>query len=159
MHTRFKSAGCYAILTCKQSPTLLGFLWPPPLRSPLPKTCLSNGCAAHSTNLEWQISTFILNRKDSLYPRKLLWLFLDEYCNGDPISSLLPVRLLASRKHLTLTVLTLYIYRAPCKARNFNVVYIYEPMFGNAESRLFLFVAQCLNTEWIMNAVLCHIYV
>jgi hypothetical protein len=32
-----------------------------------------------------------------------------------------------------------YIYGAPCKARNFNVVYyIYRPTFGNAESRLFL---------------------
>jgi hypothetical protein len=30
-------------------------------------------------------------------------------------------------------------------------------MFHNAESRLFLFAAQCLNTEWIMNAVLSHI--
>jgi hypothetical protein len=27
--------------------------------------------------------------------------------------------------------------------------YIYGPMFGNAESRLFLFAAQCFNTESI----------
>jgi hypothetical protein len=37
-----------------------------------------------------------------------------------------------------------YIYGAPCKARNFNVVYtyIYGPKSGNAESRLFLFAAR-----------------
>jgi hypothetical protein len=42
-----------------------------------------------------------------------------------------------------------YIYGAPCKARNFNVVYTstYGPTFGNCESRLFLFAAQCFNTE------------
>jgi hypothetical protein len=50
---------------------------------------------------------------------------------------------------LTLSLLMSYIYGAPCKARNFNVVYIYEPTFGNAESRLFLFAAQCLITETI----------
>jgi hypothetical protein len=43
--------------------------------------------------------------------------------------------------------LMLSIYGAPCKATNFNVVYIYGPMFGNAESRLFLLAAQCFNTE------------
>jgi hypothetical protein len=31
-----------------------------------------------------------------------------------------------------------YIYGASCKVRNFNVIYIYEPTFGNAESRLYL---------------------
>jgi len=69
MHTRFNSAGCYAVLTGKQSPTLLGILRPPSLRSPLPKPYFSKGCAAYYTDLEWQISTFILNRKDILYPR------------------------------------------------------------------------------------------
>jgi hypothetical protein len=39
----------------------------------------------------------------------------------------------------------LYIYGAPCKAINFNVIYIWT--FGNAESHLFLFAAQCFNTE------------
>lgn len=97
MHTRFKPAGCYAVLTGKQSSTLLGILWSPSLRSPLPKPYFSKGCAAYSTELQWQISIFILNRKASLYPRKLLWLVHDENCNGDPIS----VRFLASRKILT----------------------------------------------------------
>jgi hypothetical protein len=43
----------------------------------------------------------------------------------------------------------MYIYGAPCKARNFNVVYTYicGPTFGNAESRLFLFAAECFNIE------------
>jgi hypothetical protein len=43
----------------------------------------------------------------------------------------------------------LYIYVHICKARNFNVVYIYiyGPTFGNAESRLFLFAAKYFNTE------------
>jgi hypothetical protein len=45
------------------------------------------------------------------------------------------------------SLLMSYIQGAPCKARNFNVVYIYEPTFGNAESRLFLFAAQRFNIE------------
>jgi hypothetical protein len=49
-----------------------------------------------------------------------------------------------------------YIYGAPCKARNFNVVYIYGPTFGNAESRLFLFAAQCFNAESMQKVILCH---
>jgi hypothetical protein len=35
-----------------------------------------------------------------------------------------------------------YIYGAPCKGKHFNVIYIYGPMFWNAESRLFLFSAR-----------------
>jgi hypothetical protein len=51
-----------------------------------------------------------------------------------------------------------YIYGAPCKAKNFNVVYIvvYGPTFGNAESRLCLFSAQCFNTESMQKVFLCH---
>jgi hypothetical protein len=49
-----------------------------------------------------------------------------------------------------------YIYGAPCEARNFNVVYIYGPMFGSAESRLFLFAAQCFNTESMQKVILWH---
>jgi hypothetical protein len=52
-----------------------------------------------------------------------------------------------------------YIYGAPCKARNFNVVYIYGLTFGNAKSRLFLFAAQCFNTESMQKVFLCHSYV
>jgi hypothetical protein len=29
-------------------------------------------------------------------------------------------------------------------------------MFGNAESHLFLFVAQCFNTESMQKVILCH---
>jgi hypothetical protein len=50
----------------------------------------------------------------------------------------------------------IFIYGAPCKARNFNVVYIYGPTFGNAESRLFLFAAQCFNTESMQEVILWH---
>jgi hypothetical protein len=39
---------------------------------------------------------------------------------------------------------------------NFNVVYIYGPTFGNAESSLFLFAAQFFNTESMQNLILCH---
>jgi hypothetical protein len=48
---------------------------------------------------------------------------------------------------LTLSLL-MYVYGF-FKASNFNVVciYIYGPTFGNAESGLFLFAAQCFNTE------------
>jgi len=45
-------------------------------------------------------------------------------------------------------ILTLYIY-----------IYIYGPTFGNAESPLFLFAAQCFNTESMQSNFLCHICV
>jgi hypothetical protein len=57
------------------------------------------------------------------------------------------------RWDLTLNLLMSYINGAPCIARNFNVVYIYIYIYisgltcGNAESRLFLFAAQCFNIE------------
>jgi hypothetical protein len=50
----------------------------------------------------------------------------------------------------------IYIYGAPCKARNFKFVYIYGPTFGNAESRLFLSAAQCFNTESMQKVFLYH---
>jgi hypothetical protein len=34
--------------------------------------------------------------------------------------------------------------------------YIYGPTFGKAESRFFLFAAQCLNTESMQKFILCH---
>jgi hypothetical protein len=34
--------------------------------------------------------------------------------------------------------------------------YIYGPTFGNAESSLFLFAAQCFNIESIQKVILCH---
>jgi hypothetical protein len=34
--------------------------------------------------------------------------------------------------------------------------YVYGPTFGNAESRLFLFAAQCFNIELIQKVFLCH---
>jgi hypothetical protein len=49
-----------------------------------------------------------------------------------------------------------YIDGSPCKARNFNVVYIYGPAFGNAESRLIIFAAQCFNIESMQKVFLCH---
>jgi hypothetical protein len=33
--------------------------------------------------------------------------------------------------------------------------YVYGSTFGNAESRLFLFAAQCFNTEWMQKVFLC----
>jgi hypothetical protein len=39
----------------------------------------------------------------------------------------------------------MYIYGAPCKTRNFNIVYIY--IYDNAEKRLFVFIVQCFNIE------------
>jgi hypothetical protein len=57
-----------------------------------------------------------------------------------------------------------HIHGAPCKARNVNVVYIYiyiyiymyGPMFGNAESRLFLFAAPSFKTESVQKVILWH---
>jgi hypothetical protein len=60
---------------------------------------------------------------------------------------------------LTLSLPMSWIYGAPCKARNFKVVYMYVYMdlrFGNAESRLFLFAAQCFNNESLQKVILCH---
>jgi hypothetical protein len=34
--------------------------------------------------------------------------------------------------------------------------YMYGPTFGNAESRLFLYAAQCFNTESMQKVMLCH---
>jgi hypothetical protein len=34
--------------------------------------------------------------------------------------------------------------------------YVYGPTFGNAESRLFLFPAQCFKTESMQKVILCH---
>ena len=66
------------------------------------------------------------------------------------------------RRVLTLRLLMsyiyIYIYGAPSKARNANVVYIYGPTFGNVET-LFLFAAQCFNTESMQRGFLCHICV
>ena len=42
-----------------------------------------------------------------------------------------------------------YIYGAPRKARNFNVVYIYRPTFGNAESRLLHNLVHNISTLYI----------
>jgi hypothetical protein len=47
-----------------------------------------------------------------------------------------------------------HICGAPCKARNFSVVYVYGPKFGNTESRLFLFAAQRFNTESMHKVIL-----
>src|SRR5215510_4628647 len=60
-----------------------------------------------------------------------------------------------ARRDLTLRLLMAYIYGAPSKARNFNI-YIYGPTFGSAESHLFLFAAQCFNTESMQKVFLCH---
>jgi hypothetical protein len=59
-------------------------------------------------------------------------------------------------KALTLSLLMSYISGAPYKERNFNIVYIYRRAFGNAESRLFLFTAQCFNIESMQKVFLCH---
>jgi hypothetical protein len=34
--------------------------------------------------------------------------------------------------------------------------YVYGPTFGNAESRLFLFAAQCFNIESMQKVFVCH---
>jgi hypothetical protein len=57
---------------------------------------------------------------------------------------------------LTLSLLMWYIYGVPCKARNFNVVYIYGLTFGKGESCLCLFDAQCFNTESMQKVILRH---
>jgi hypothetical protein len=57
---------------------------------------------------------------------------------------------------LTLSLLMSYIYGAPCKARNVNVYVHYGPTFDIAESRLFLFAAQCFNFESMQKVIPYH---
>jgi hypothetical protein len=57
---------------------------------------------------------------------------------------------------LTLSLPMSCMCGAPCKSRNFNVVYMYGPTFGNAESRLFLFAAQRFNIESMQKVILWH---
>jgi hypothetical protein len=59
-----------------------------------------------------------------------------------------------------------HILRAPIfkqtrkkTARITRVNTVYGPTFGNAESRLFLFAAQCFNTESMQKVTLRHICV
>jgi hypothetical protein len=59
-------------------------------------------------------------------------------------------------KELTLSLLMSYICGAPCKDNSFLTSYIHGLTFGNAESRLFLFDAQCFNTESMQKVFLCH---
>ena len=61
-------------------------------------------------------------------------------------------------QHLTLRLLMSYIYGAPSKARNANIVYICTYVWQRWNS-LFLFVAQCFNTESMQRGFLCHICV
>ena len=59
---------------------------------------------------------------------------------------------------LTLRLLMSYIYGAPSKARNANVVYIWTYVWQRWNSH-FLFSAQCFNTESMQRVFLCHICV
>jgi len=59
---------------------------------------------------------------------------------------------------LTLRLLMSYIYGAPSKARNANVVYIWTYVWQRRNS-LFLFAAQCFKTESMQRGFLCHICV
>ena len=62
------------------------------------------------------------------------------------------------RRDLTLRLLMSYIYGAPSKARNANVVYIWTYVWQRWNS-LFPFAAQCFNTESMQRDFLCHICV
>jgi hypothetical protein len=106
------------------------------------KTRQSKASLLHSTLL-------LCARK---YPGARLGVEPCHYYLGFVVSSFFPIIC----QVITLTLTLLMSYRAPCKARNFNVVYIYGPTFGNAESRLFLFAAQCFNIESMEKVFLCH---
>jgi hypothetical protein len=59
-----------------------------------------------------------------------------------------PFNMLFERSALPLTLSLLSrIYMELLVKPEILTSYIYEPTFGNAESRLFLFAVQCLNTE------------
>jgi hypothetical protein len=63
------------------------------------------------------------------------------------------------KKPLTLSLLLyiyIYIYLELRVRTEILMSYIYGPTFGNAESRIFLFAAQCFNTESMQKYFLCH---
>ena len=60
--------------------------------------------------------------------------------------------------YLTLRLRMSYIYGASSKARNANVVYVWTYVWQRWNS-LFLFAAQCFNTESMQRGFLCHICV
>jgi hypothetical protein len=62
--------------------------------------------------------------------------------------------LLAPR--VTLSLLMSYIYMELLVKPEILTSYICGPTFGNAESRLFLFAAQCFNTELMQRVILWH---
>ena len=59
---------------------------------------------------------------------------------------------------LLISYIYIYIYGTPSKARNDNVVYIWTYVWPRWNS-LFLFAAQCFNTESMQRGFLCHICV
>ena len=61
-------------------------------------------------------------------------------------------------RQLTLRLLTSYIYGAPSKASNANVVYIWTYVWQRWNS-FFLFAAQCFNTESMQRFPVSHLCV
>jgi hypothetical protein len=49
-----------------------------------------------------------------------------------------------------------YIYMELLVKPEILTSYMYGPTFGNAESRLFLFAAQCFSTESMQKVILWH---
>ena len=66
--------------------------------------------------------------------------------------------MICRRLSLTLRLIMSYIYGASSKARNANVVCIWTYVWQRWNS-LFLFAAQCFNTESMQRGFLCHICV
>jgi hypothetical protein len=58
--------------------------------------------------------------------------------------------------NLTLSLLMSYIYMELLVQPEILTSYIYGPTFGNSGSRLFLFAAQCFNTESIQKVIMSH---
>jgi hypothetical protein len=60
------------------------------------------------------------------------------------------------KTELTLSQLMSYIYMDLLVKPEILTLYIYRPRFGNAESRLFLFAAQCFSIESMQKVFLCY---
>ena len=60
---------------------------------------------------------------------------------------------------LLMSYIYIYMYMELLVKPEILMSFIYGPTFGNAESRLFVFAAQCFNTEPLQSAFLCHICV
>ena len=123
---------------------------------------LNSSCFIYKwKNLNWTFDVFILRLSAAICTQELTKLMTSTAV----LSYFIHEANTKSSLHFTRTLLTLrllmsyiYIYGAPSKARNANVVYIWTYVWQRWNS-LFLFAAQCFNAESMQRGFLSHICV